>query len=393
MLVDGATILDTGSEGSLRAAHGDVSRDWDIFDAGERLLMPGFVDPHTHPVFGGTREKEFVMRLEGATYQEIAAAGGGIRSSVRDLKRCSEDELYDLLMKRLDSFLLNGTTTIEAKSGYGLSTETELKSLHVIARANDAHPVDLVPTFLGAHEIPDEYRDCRERYISRLKEEMMPAIREENLAEFCDIFCEENVYTVEESRDILSRAKELGFGLKIHADELSASGGAELAAELGALTADHLVETSREGIAKMAEKRVIPVLLPGTTFFLRSFHYAPAREMIEAGLTVAIATDFNPGSSMTESMQMIVTLATLYLGLTPLEALLAATRHSALAVGRERRVGTLENGKDADLILLDVPNIESVPYHFGVNHVRDVMKKGVWVVRDGRLCIGPGCYS
>ena len=257
----------------------------------------------------------------------------------------------------------------------------------MIKRANEAHPVDLVPTFLGAHEIPDRYRDRRNEYITLLKDEMMPAIRDENLAEFCDIFCEENVYTVEESRDILSRAKELGFGLKIHADELSPSGGAELAAELGALTADHLVNTSAGGIGRLAEEGVIPVLLPGTTFFLRSFDYAPAREMVDAGLTVAIATDFNPGSSMTESMQMIVTLASLYMGLTPLEALLAATHNSALAAGRGKRAGTLEKGKDADLILMDVPNIESIPYHFGVNHVRDVMKRGVWIVRNGCLCV------
>jgi imidazolonepropionase len=386
VLVWGEKIIDVGTDGEVRKRNPRLCGEWTNFDAGGKLLMPGFVDPHTHPVFGRTREKEFVMRIRGASYREIAESGGGIRSSVRDLREYSEEALLALLLKRLDTFLLYGTTTLEAKSGYGLSMEGEMKSLRVIARAQEKHPVDLVPTFLGAHEVPDEYRTRREDYISIVKEEMLPAVKRDNMAKFCDIFCEEGVFSVEESRDILSAARELGFELKLHADELSASGGAELSAELGAFSADHLVRTSFRGIAMMAEKGVIPVLLPGTSFFLRSDRYAPAREMIEAGLKVAIATDFNPGSSMTESMQIITTIASLFMGMTPFETLVSSTGHSAMAIGMADAVGTLEKGKYADIVLMDVGNIESIVYHYGINHVKDVMKRGRWVVRDSRLC-------
>ena len=338
--------------------------------------LPGFVDPHTHPVFFKTREGEFSLRVMGKSYEEIAAAGGGIRNSVRVFRQASFDELSELTYQRIRRFLEFGTTTIEAKSGYGLSLEDELKSLRILKKVAELLPITIVPTFLGAHEVPDEYQRDREKYVDLIINEMIPRVAEEKLAEFCDVFCEKDVFTVAQSERILLAAKDHGLQPKLHADELFYTGGAELAAKVGAISADHLLKISAEGIRSMADAGVVPVLLPGTTFFLGKSGYAPARQMIDAGMPVAIATDFNPGSSMTQNMQLMLTLSALYLKMTSAEVITAATRNAARAIAREDRVGTLETGKDADIVLLDIPGHEYLPYHYGVNHVRKVIRHG-----------------
>ena len=338
--------------------------------------LPGFVDPHTHPVFFKTREGEFSLRVMGKSYEEIAAAGGGIRNSVRVFRQASFDELSELTYQRIRRFLEYGTTTIEAKSGYGLSLEDELKSLRILKKVAELLPITIVPTFLGAHEVPDEYQRDREKYVDLIINEMIPRVAEEKLAKFCDVFCEKDVFTVAQSERILLAAKDHGLQPKLHADELFYTGGAELAAKVGAISADHLLKISAEGIRSMADAGVVPVLLPGTTFFLGKSGYAPARQMIDAGMPVAIATDFNPGSSMTQNMQLMLTLSALYLKMTSAEVITAATRNAARAIAREDRVGTLETGKDADIVLLDIPGHEYLPYHYGVNHVHKVIRHG-----------------
>lgn len=338
--------------------------------------LPGFVDPHTHPVFYKTREGEFALRVMGKSYEEIAAAGGGIRNSVRVFRQASFDQLSELAYQRIRRFLEYGTTTIEAKSGYGLSLEDELKSLRVLKKVAELLPITIVPTFLGAHEVPDEYQHDRDKYVDLIVHEMIPRVAEEKLAAFCDVFCEKDVFTVAQSERILLAAKDHGLQPKLHADELFYTGGAELAAKVGAISADHLLKISPQGIRAMADAGVVPVLLPGTTFFLGKTGYAPARQMIDAGMPVAIATDFNPGSSMTQNMQLMLTLAALYLKMTSAEVLTAATRNAARAIAREDRVGSLEIGKDADIVLLDIPGHEYLPYHYGVNHVRKVIRHG-----------------
>jgi imidazolonepropionase len=356
-----------------------------IVDARGKVVLPGFVDPHTHPVFAGTREEEFELRIKGASYQEIAASGGGIRSSVRSLRETSKDQLVDLARPRLDRLLSLGTTTIEAKSGYGLSLEDELKSLEVIADLNRDHPLDLIPTFLGAHEVPDEFREDRGAYLRLLIEEMIPQVARRELAEFCDIFCEEDVFDVAESREILEAARQAGLKLKLHADELAASGGSVLAGELRAVSADHLVHIDDAGIEAMADGGVVPVLLPGTTFHLGGSKYAPARRMIAAGLPVALATDLNPGSCMTESMPMIITLACLQMKMTAAEAIIAATVNAAHAVDRGDELGVLEAGRRADLVVWNMSNYKVLPYHFGVNLVDTVIKDGRIVYHRGQF--------
>ena len=351
-----------------------------VLDAGNRAVTPGFVDCHTHPVFWATRENEFEMRVAGKSYEEIARAGGGIRASVRSLRQASKEQLVQAVLRRLDTFLAHGTTTVEAKSGYGLSLEDELKSLEVIQEANRLHPVDLVPTFLGAHEVPDEYRDHREAYIDLVIQEMLPAVKEGKLAEFCDVFCENHVFNVEESRNVLSAAKHLGFGLKLHADQLGPNGGSALAAELGAVSADHLEYSGEGDWERMLQSRVVPVMLPGAVFFLSRDHYAQAQAMWQRGLPVAVATDFNPGTCMSESMPLMLTFACLKLRLSPAQALTAATYHAALALDKGNLLGSLEVGKKADLVVWDFQTYKYLPYHFGINHTHTVVKTGrvVW---------------
>jgi imidazolonepropionase len=345
-------------------------------DAAGSVVMPGFIDAHTHPVFAGTREDEYEMRASGATYQEIAARGGGIRSTVRKTRAASEEELFQVALSRVRQMLAHGTTTIEAKSGYGLSVEDELKILRVIRRLDRETPLDLIPTFLGAHEIPDEFRSSRQDYIRLVIDEMMPRVAVEKLARYADIFCESHVFTVEESRRVLRRAKELGLGIRFHADQLSLSGGARLAAELGARTADHLEWIDDEGIEAMRQAGVIAVLLPGAVFNLGLTRYPPARRMIEAGLAVALATDFNPGSSPTPSMQMILSIACTQMRMTPAEAVTAATINAAYSLDIGARAGSFEAGKQADAVLFDCADYRQIPYFFGINHVRAVIKSG-----------------
>ena len=345
-------------------------------DGKKYLAFPGFVDPHTHPVFYKTREEEFEMRIQGKTYEEIAAAGGGIRNSVRAFRNASFEEIAKLTYQRISKFLEYGTTTIEAKSGYGLSLEDELKALRIIKKLSRLIPITIVPTFLGAHEVPDEYRDQREKYIDILINEMIPAVAEEKLAVFCDIFCEKDVFGIAESEKILMAAKDNGLIPKLHADELYSTGSAELAAKLKAISADHLLQVSDKGIQDMKEAGVIPVLLPGTAFFLGKKNYAPARKMIEVELPVALATDFNPGSSMTQNMQLILTIAAVNMKMIPSELIGAATINSAKAIAMEKQVGSIEIGKKADIILLDIPDFIYLPYHYGINHVKMVIRHG-----------------
>jgi imidazolonepropionase len=362
-------------EGKIPLAEGCT-----VVDAGGAVVTPGLIDPHTHPVFARTREKEFEMRAQGKSYMEIAQSGGGIRSSVRDLREASLQQLKERTKKCLDMMLDHGITTIEAKSGYGLSTESELKSLQVIKELNEVHPIDLIPTFLGAHEVPDEYRDHREEYIDLLINEMIPLVVKEGLAEYCDIFCEEGVYTVEESRKIMQAARDAGLKLRFHADELASTGGAELAAEMAAATADHIVYVSDEGIRAMARAGTVAVLLPGTTFSLGGKTYAPARKMIAAGVPVALSTDCNPGSSFTESMGIIITLAVLNLKMTTAEALSAVTVNAACSLDRAEEIGRLEPGMRADIVVWDMADYRELSYHYGVNLVRTVVKRGKVVV-------------
>lgn len=345
-------------------------------------LIPGFVDPHTHLPWAGSREEEFRLRLSGATYQEIAAAGGGILSTVAATREAGEEELRGLVRRRLDRMLAHGTTTAEAKSGYGLSLDHELKQLRVIRDASAAHPVDLVPTLLAAHEIPPEHRSDRERYVDLVCEEIVPAAAEAGLARFCDVFCEQGVFTAEESRRVLEAGRRRGLAPRLHADEFEDSGGAELAAELGALSADHLIAISERGVEAMARAGVTAVLLPGTSFFLMKHRYAPARRLVEAGVPVALATDCNPGSSHTESVPMVFVLAVYELGLSIEESLVAATLNAACCLGLGAEIGSVEEGKRADLVLLDAPNLLHLAYHYGVNLVASVVKGGRVVLRN-----------
>jgi imidazolonepropionase len=345
-------------------------------DARNSVVMPGFVDAHTHPVFAGTRQDEYEMRAAGLTYQQIAAQGGGILSTVRKTRAASEEELFEMALPRVGWLLEHGTTTIEAKSGYGLTLEDELKILRVVQRLNTETPLELIPTVLGAHEIPDEYRGAREDYIRLVTNEMLPRAAAEGLARYCDVFCESHVFTVDESRRVLARAKELGLGVRLHAEQLSLSGGARLAAELGAATADHLEWIDSQGIIGLAREGVIAVLLPGAVFNLGLTRYAPARTMIEAGLPVVVATDFNPGSSPTPSMQMILSIACTQMRMTPAEAITAATINAAYSLGCGGRLGSLEAGKQADLVVFDCGDYRQIPYFFGVNHAMVVIKSG-----------------
>jgi len=366
-------IIAVGSTEELLKEYGDSN---EIIDAASKVVMPGFIDPHTHPVFKDTRENEFEMRIKGKSYVEISQSGGGIRSSIAGVRNASEEELYELAEKRINKIISNGTTTLEAKSGYGLSEESEIKMLKVIKKLNEDLPIDIIPTFLGAHEFPTEYNDDREKYIEILMNEMMPKVKEMDLAVYCDIFTEDHVYNIKQSRRILTRAKELGFKIRMHADEIKPIGGAELAGEIGAISADHLGAASDKGIKAMRDNGVIAILLPGTIFSLGMSSYARARDIIKAGVPVALATDYNPGSCNCDSMQFVITLACLQMKMTPAEAICAATINAAYSLEVGDKVGSLEVGKKADILIMDMPSYQFLPYHFGSNNIKTVIKNG-----------------
>lgn len=354
----------------------------EIIDAKNRVVMPGFVDPHTHPIFVHTRENEFEMRVEGKSYVDISQAGGGIRSTIATTKDAPQALLFNLAQQRIRKMISCGTTTIEAKSGYGLTTESELRQLKVISMLQESEKIDIVPTFMGAHEFPVEYKDDHQGYIDILTKEMIPAVAESGLAEYCDIFTEEHVYSIAQSREVLNCAKEHGMKLKMHADEIKAIGGAELAAELGCVSADHLGAASVEGMKAMAKQGVIATLLPATIFSLGMTSYANARKMIELNIPVALATDYNPGSCNCDSMQFVITLACLKMRMTPAEAIVASTINAAHAIGMASKVGSLIVGKYADFLITDMPSYQYLPYHFGSNNVKEVYKKGELIYKN-----------
>jgi imidazolonepropionase len=355
MLVRNGRIAAVGTRGQIRAEQ--------VVDAGGRVVLPGFVDAHTHPVFAGNRADEYEMRAQGATYAEIAARGGGIRSTVRRTREATETELADAAERYWNWFLRGGTTTVEAKTGYGLSLEAELKMLRVIRRFER-----FVPTFLGAHEVPDEYRGRAAEYADLVIHEMLPCVE----AEYCDIFCEPNVFPQEQARAILRAAKQRGFGIRMHADQFSADYGSVVAAEVGAATADHLEASTETGLRALQAAGVQPVLLPASVYALGLTKYPAARLMIELGMPVVLATDFNPGSSPTTSMPMVLSLASTQLKMTPAEALTAATVNAAYSLGRGGEIGSLEAGKLADFVIHDAADYREIPYFFGRETAREV---------------------
>jgi len=359
-------------------------------DAAGLVVLPGFVDSHTHLPFGGTREEEFALRIQGWTYRQLAEKGLGIKSTVRTTRRMSKAELKALCLKRLDSMLLHGTTTVEAKSGYGLNLEDEIKQLEAVREAAGEHSIDIIPTFMGAHEVPDEYRGRKEEYIDFLMGTVLPRVRELGLARFVDVFCEEGVFSVAETERMAQAAAAAGFGIKIHADEFAPLGGAELAVRVGAVSADHLIAVTDRGIAALAGSHTAATLLPNVSFFLMQERKAPARRLIEAGAAVALASDFNPGSSMTENMVFVLQLGVFLLGLTIEEAINSVTANGAYAVRADAGAGSLEVGKKMDVVLCDVPNYYFLAYHPGVNPVRHVFKNGRLVVSDKHQVVDGG---
>ena len=379
ILFGSGVILAVGTTEQLKEEYAADIQEAMVVNAHGRLVTPGLVDPHTHVAYGGSREKEFEMRLQGKSYMDIMNAGGGIHATMRMTREASEDELFDQTIKRLDSFLKHGVTTVEGKSGYGMDLETELKQLRVMKKLQQSHAIDLVPTFMGAHAVPTEYKGREDEFVDIIIQEMLPVIAEEGLAEFNDVFCEKDVYTPEQSERILEAGKKLGLTPKIHADEIVSYGGAELAAKVGAISAEHLLKASDEGIKAMAEAGVIACLLPATALYLRE-DAAQGRKMIDEGVAVAISTDCNPGSSPTVSMPLVMNLACISMRLTPAEALTAATYNAACAINRQDTVGSLEKGKKADLVMWDVKSYQELQYLFGVNHVQSVWKNGKKVI-------------
>jgi len=366
----------TGEPGIDLVGEGTV-----IEDAAGLTVTPGLVDPHTHLVHGGSREHEFAKKLVGVPYIDILKQGGGILSTVRSTKAATHEELYKKAKKSLDTMLGYGMTTIEAKSGYGLDLETEIKQLEVAKSLNEDHPIDIASTFLGAHAVPMEYKEDPDKFVDMVIE-MLPIVKERELAEFCDVFCEEGIFSVPQTRKILLEAKKLGYKLKIHADEIVSLGGAELAAEVGAISGDHLMAASDNGIKLMAREGVVADILPGTSFNLGKA-YAPARKMIDMGVPVALSTDYNPGSCPTENIQFVMQLGSLGLKMTPKEVFTSVTVNAAHSINRAHKVGTLEAGMDADFVLFDAPNIDYIIYHFAINHTKEVYKGGKLVFSDG----------
>jgi imidazolonepropionase len=381
LAIEQGRIVRVGATGDvlswLKASGKDLSR-FDTIDASGKAVLPGFVDSHTHLVFGGYRAEEFAWRLRGDRYMEILQRGGGILSTVAATRSASRAELTETGLRRLDSMLSFGVTTVEGKSGYGLDRETEIKQLDVMADLNRRHPLDVVPTFMGAHAVPPSYKGREEAYIDFLLEEVVPEVASRRLADFCDVFCEKNVFSIEQSRRLLAAAAESGMKAKLHADEIAALGGAELAAEIGAVSADHLLQASDTGLEAMSAAGVIATLLPATAFSLKA-PYARGRFMIDAGCAVALATDFNPGSCFSESIPLVAALAAIYMNLSAEEIVTALTINGAAALGRAQVIGSLDPGKQGDVILLEYPSHRFIAYHLGVSSVEKVIKNGVLV--------------
>ncbi|MDR3059143.1 MAG: imidazolonepropionase [Prevotella sp.] len=350
--------------------------DHDVIDATGKAVLPGFIDSHTHFIFGGYREEEFSWRMRGDSYMSIMERGGGIHNTMTATRNASFEELKEAGRRRLDKMLAMGVTTVEGKSGYGMDKATELKQLEVMKALNEEHPVDIVSTFMGAHATPKEYKGRENDFLDYLISEIMPEVKRQELAECCDIFCEKNVFDIEQSGRYLTAAKKLGFKLKIHADEIVTLGGAELAAELGALSADHLLQASDKGIEDLANSNTVATLLPCTAFSLKE-HYARGRYMIDSGCAVALATDLNPGSSFTNSIPLLFALACIYMHLSPEEAVTALTINSAAAVGKAGTAGSIDFGKQGDVIILEYPSYKFLPYHIGINIVEKVVKNGI----------------
>ncbi|WP_088052693.1 imidazolonepropionase [Virgibacillus dakarensis] len=384
LLAKDGKILAVAKHEAIAQDYQELIAEAEHIDAINKIVTPGLIDPHTHLVHAGTRESEYAMRLKGKSYMEIMNAGGGIHATTKATKQASFDQLYEESKQRLDTFLEYGVTTVEAKSGYGLSLEHELKQLEVAKKLNADHPVDIVSTFMGAHAVPVDERDNPDTFVDRVVNEMIPEVARKGLATFNDVFCERGVFTPEQSRRILNAGKAHGLIPKIHADEIEPYGGAELATEVGAISADHLLKASDEGIKQMAESGVIGVLLPGTAFFLMA-EFAQARKMIDNGVPVALSTDANPGSSPTLSLQFIMNLGCLKMGMTPEEVLTATTINAAHAIGCADSVGSLEAGKKADIAIFNVPNYLMLSYKYGMNHIDTVVKGGKSVVLGKQL--------
>ncbi|WHY88440.1 imidazolonepropionase [Neobacillus novalis] len=382
--IEDGVIQAVGTDEELAAKYEARLSEAEVVDASGKLVTPGLIDPHTHLVFAGSRENEFNMRLQGSTYMEIMNAGGGIHATTRRTQAATHEELFHESFERLNQFLRHGVTTVEAKSGYGMEWETELKQLEVAKQLNEKHVVDIVPTFMGAHAIPKEYKDQPDEFVRLLIEEMIPKVAELGLAEFNDVFCEHGVFTPEQSRKILETGKRHGLLAKIHADEIEPYEGAELAAEVGAVSADHLLKASEKGMKAMAEKGVVAVLLPGTAYFLMA-ESANGRKMVDLGVPVALSTDCNPGSSPTVSLPFIMNLGCLKMGMTPAEVITATTINAAHAISRGGEIGSLEVGKKGDVTIFNVENYMKLQYSYGVNHTDTVVKNGQVVVRGGHL--------
>ena len=372
IVIEDGIIVDVGTSNILKNYN---EKEHQIIDAENKAVMPGFIDSHTHLIFGGYRADEFSWRLKGDSYMSIMERGGGITSSVRATRNTSLEEFIALGIKRLDKILAMGVTTVEGKSGYGLDSETEIRQLKAMKQLNEMHPVDIVPTFLGPHSVLPEYKGKEDEFIKFLIDDVLPKVKKENLAEFADIFCEKNVFTIEQSRKFLTAAKNAGLKLKIHADEMYQLGGAELAVELGCTSADHLLQASDEGIRQLSESNTVATLLPGTAFCLKE-EYARARHMIDSGCAVSLATDFNPGSCFTNSIPLIIALAALHMNMTIEEIITSLTINAAAAVGKSDTTGSIEKGKKADVIILEYPSIHFLPYHAAVNIVETVIKNG-----------------